>query len=114
MVAGALSASPKSAKAAELGAQLVSSHWYRVAGIKPRLRDHLKAHAHRYRGQLWHVVEDRISAKFHRFDTQAWRVNLREYFPVARFGASFYTKSNERFAIEDLTPSPHGNGIDQL
>lgn len=74
MVAGALSASPKSAKAAELGAQLVSSHWYRVAGIKPRLRDHLKAHAHRYRGQLWHVVEDRISAKFHRFDTQAWRV----------------------------------------
>lgn len=55
-----------------------------------------------------------MSARAGLIDTEAWRVNLREYFPVARFGASFYTKSNERFAIEDLTPSPHGNGIDQL
>jgi flavin reductase (DIM6/NTAB) family NADH-FMN oxidoreductase RutF len=34
-------------------------------------------------------------------DTQAWRVNLRDYHPVARFGASFYTTSRNRFAIEE-------------
>ena len=60
--------------AGTLGAQLVSSHWYRVAGIAPRLRDHLRLHAHRYRGQPWTVVEDRLNGKFHRFDAQAWRI----------------------------------------
>jgi flavin reductase (DIM6/NTAB) family NADH-FMN oxidoreductase RutF len=58
-----------------------------------------------------------MSARAGLIDTEAWRVNLREYFPVARFGASFYMKSNERFAIEDLrpaSPGAHGTGIDQL
>ncbi|MEF7612614.1 flavin reductase family protein [Aquincola sp. MAHUQ-54] len=32
-------------------------------------------------------------------DTEAWRVRLQEYFPVARFGASFYLRSRDRFAI---------------
>lgn len=60
--------------AGSLGAQLVSGHWYRVAGVAPRLRDHLRMHAHRYRDQPWYVVEDRLSGKFHRFDQQAWRI----------------------------------------
>ncbi|MCE2880019.1 MAG: flavin reductase family protein [Comamonadaceae bacterium] len=34
-------------------------------------------------------------------DTQAWRVNLREYQPIARFGASFYTRTNDRFSLSD-------------
>ncbi|RZJ25834.1 MAG: flavin reductase family protein [Haliea sp.] len=34
-------------------------------------------------------------------DTQAWRVNLRDYHPVGRFGASFYTRTNERFSMAD-------------
>lgn len=34
-------------------------------------------------------------------DTDAWRVNLRDYHPVARFGASFYTRTNDRFSIAD-------------
>ncbi|NCV03386.1 MAG: flavin reductase family protein, partial [Burkholderiaceae bacterium] len=29
------------------------------------------------------------------------RVNLKDYRPVARFGASFYTRTNDRFAISD-------------
>ncbi|WP_336969395.1 flavin reductase family protein [Sphingobium aromaticiconvertens] len=33
-------------------------------------------------------------------DTQAWRVNLQDYFPVGRFGASFYMKTRDRFALE--------------
>ena len=34
-------------------------------------------------------------------DTQAWRVNLRDYAPVARFGASFYIRCGDRFAMAD-------------
>ena len=34
-------------------------------------------------------------------DTAQWRVNLRDYHPVGRFGASFYTRSSDRFAIAD-------------
>jgi len=33
-------------------------------------------------------------------DTEAWRVRLQEYFPVARFGASFYIRTRDRFAME--------------
>jgi len=60
-----------------LGAQLVNSHWYRVASLTPRLRAPLRVHLHRYRGQLWHVVEDRINGKYHRFDRKAFRIVQR-------------------------------------
>jgi flavin reductase (DIM6/NTAB) family NADH-FMN oxidoreductase RutF len=33
-------------------------------------------------------------------DTVAWRVKLQDYFPVARFGASFYINTRERFTLE--------------
>jgi flavin reductase (DIM6/NTAB) family NADH-FMN oxidoreductase RutF len=33
-------------------------------------------------------------------DTEAWRVRLQHYHPVGRFGASFYVKTNERYALE--------------
>jgi flavin reductase (DIM6/NTAB) family NADH-FMN oxidoreductase RutF len=32
-------------------------------------------------------------------DTEKWRVRLHDYFPVGRFGASFYTTTRNRFAI---------------
>jgi len=49
-------------------------------------------------------------------DTQTWRVNLRDYHPIARFGASFYTTNRDRFAIEHGPgEAPQGsNSIDQL
>ena len=34
-------------------------------------------------------------------DTERWRVRLQDYFPVARFGASFYLRSRDRFAMDD-------------
>jgi flavin reductase (DIM6/NTAB) family NADH-FMN oxidoreductase RutF len=34
-------------------------------------------------------------------DTQTWRVRLQDYHPVGRFGASFYVRSSDRFAIAD-------------
>ncbi len=42
-------------------------------------------------------------------DTQAWRVRLQDYFPVARFGASFYVRTRERFSFEAGT-----GAIDEL
>ena len=62
------------AQAGGLGAGLVSSHWYRVATLAPQLRGTLRLHSQRWRGELWTVVEDRINAKYHRFDRQALRI----------------------------------------
>jgi flavin reductase (DIM6/NTAB) family NADH-FMN oxidoreductase RutF len=36
-------------------------------------------------------------------DTELWRVNLQQYAPVARFGASFYIHTHERFALAEAS-----------
>jgi putative peptide zinc metalloprotease protein len=59
---------------AGLGAGLVSSHWYRVAALKPRLKATLKLHPQRWRGIGWTVIEDRINGRYHRLDRQAMRI----------------------------------------
>ncbi len=33
-------------------------------------------------------------------DTERWRVRLQDYFPVGRFGASFYVTTRDRFSLE--------------
>jgi flavin reductase (DIM6/NTAB) family NADH-FMN oxidoreductase RutF len=50
-------------------------------------------------------------------DTEAWRVNLRDYHPVARFGASFYTRTSDRFSFADdatKNEAPTATAIDKL
>lgn len=49
-------------------------------------------------------------------DTEAWRVNLREYRPIARFGASFYTRTDDRFSLADKPgdSAPVSTSIDSL
>ena len=49
-------------------------------------------------------------------DTQAWRVNLRDFHPVGRFGASFYTRCRDRFVMPaaDGQDAPAATPIDQL
>ena len=42
-----------------------------------------------------------LAARDGLIDTEAWRVNLRDYKPVARFGASFYTRTEDRFSLSD-------------
>ncbi|GAA2227192.1 flavin reductase family protein [Herbiconiux moechotypicola] len=44
-------------------------------------------------------------------DTERWRVRLTDYAPVARFGASFYTTTRERFTVRD---APAATAIDEL
>ena len=70
---------------------LFSASWYRVAELRPRLRSHAVVHRHTYRGQLWYVLQDRSSARFHRFSPTAYLViglmdgqrRLREIWEVA-------------------------------
>lgn len=57
-----------------------------------------------------------LAAREGLIDTEAWRVNLRDYHPVARFGASFYTRTNDRFSMADQAggPPPQSTAIDKL
>ena len=48
-------------------------------------------------------------------DTDAWRVRLQEYHPVSRFGASFYVRMGDRFAISGATEEkPRLTDIDEI
>jgi flavin reductase (DIM6/NTAB) family NADH-FMN oxidoreductase RutF len=47
-----------------------------------------------------------LSARDGLIDTAAWRVNLGDYQPVARFGASFYIRCADRFALSDHDDQP--------
>ena len=70
---------------------LFSASWYRVAELRPRLRSHAVVHRHLYRGQVWYVLQDRASGRFHRFSPTANLViglmdgqrSLREIWDVA-------------------------------
>lgn len=53
---------------------LYSASWYRVADLKPRLRAHARLHRHHFRGQLWYVLQDRTSGRYHRFSPAAYLV----------------------------------------
>jgi putative peptide zinc metalloprotease protein len=46
---------------------LFSTSWYRVAGVRPRLRNHAQIHRHVYRGSVWYVLQNHSTGKFHRF-----------------------------------------------
>jgi putative peptide zinc metalloprotease protein len=50
---------------------LYSSAWYRVATLRPRLRSHAQVHRHVYRGEVWYVLQDHSSGRYHRFTSVA-------------------------------------------
>jgi len=50
---------------------LLSSAWYRVATVRPRLRQHARLHRMRYRGVLWYLLQDPVSSRVHRFTPAA-------------------------------------------
>jgi putative peptide zinc metalloprotease protein len=53
---------------------LFSPSWYRVARLKPRIRSHAQFHRHLYRGQLWYVLQDHSSGRFHRLTPAAYHL----------------------------------------
>lgn len=46
---------------------MFSTSWYRVAGVRPRVRNHAQVHRHVYRGSVWYVLQNHSTGKFHRF-----------------------------------------------
>ncbi len=46
---------------------LHSSLWYRVAELRPQLVARARLHRHRYRGQVWYLLQDPASGRVHRF-----------------------------------------------
>ena len=46
----------------------------RIAELEAKLRDHVSVHRHRYRGNWWYVLHDRVSIQYYRFDAAAYRV----------------------------------------
>jgi flavin reductase (DIM6/NTAB) family NADH-FMN oxidoreductase RutF len=57
---------------------------------------------------LWlHARDDLI-------DLERYRVRLQNYFPVARFGASFYIRTRERFSMGGEHGRPESTATDEL
>ena len=50
---------------------LFSSSWYRVSGLKPRLRGQARIHRQRFRQRVWYVLEDQQNGRFHRLSAAA-------------------------------------------
>ena len=48
-----------------------SPHWYRVAGLRPRLVPHAELQRHTARGVVWHVLHNRVSGRSYRFSGNA-------------------------------------------
>lgn len=79
-----------------MAGDLHSPSWYRVAELRPRLRSHVRIHRHHYRGELWYVLEDRVSRRMHRFNPVAhYAIGLMDGYrsvqeiwdaAIARFG----------------------------
>lgn len=55
-----------------MAADFFSISWYRVERLKPRLRSHVQLLRQQYRGQIWYVLQDFSSERFHRFSPAAY------------------------------------------
>lgn len=53
---------------------IFSPSWYRVSHLKPRLRTHVEINRQVFRGEVWHVVHDRLNGKFHRLGKEAYYI----------------------------------------
>ena len=91
---------------------LYSSSWYRVAEIRPRLRNHAQIHRHIYRDGVWYVLQNHSTGKFHRFTPVAnmiiglmdGRRSLKEIWEIActRLGDEVPTQDEVIKLLSDL------------
>jgi putative peptide zinc metalloprotease protein len=49
------------------GKPLLSAQWFRVAAVRPRLRDHVRITRQHFRGDRWFVLEDLVENNVHRY-----------------------------------------------
>jgi len=55
-----------------MGESVFSTYWYRVANLKPVLRDAAKISRHIYRGQTWYLLRNGFNGRNHRFNSAAY------------------------------------------
>jgi putative peptide zinc metalloprotease protein len=51
---------------------LFSPSWYRVAGLKPRIRAHARILRQSFRDEIWYVLQDHAAERSHRFSPAAY------------------------------------------
>jgi putative peptide zinc metalloprotease protein len=54
-----------------------SPSWHNVSELRPRLLPHARFHRHNYRGEIWHVVHDTTSGRYHRMSPGAYALVRR-------------------------------------
>ena len=52
-------------------APVTSNAWHRVAGLTPRLRSQARLYRHRYRDEVWYLLQDPATGRVHRFTPAA-------------------------------------------
>ncbi|NJK92359.1 MAG: hypothetical protein HC904_11290 [Blastochloris sp.] len=62
---------------AEERSKLFSESWHRVGGYSVQLRPEIEIHRQRYRGELWHVLQDPYTNRFFRLRRGAYRFVAR-------------------------------------
>lgn len=54
--------------------ELFNQNWYRVAGLRARLKQHTRIHRHTYRGKVMYVLQDHVTGQFHRFSPETYQI----------------------------------------
>ncbi|MFO1098476.1 MAG: peptidase M50 [Xanthobacteraceae bacterium] len=57
-----------------VAAPFLSSSWHRVAGIRPKLRQHASVSRHRYRGGSWYVLHDHTTGRTYRLSAASYLI----------------------------------------
>lgn len=50
---------------------LLTPSWYRVADLRLKLRGHAEIHRQRFRGEVWYILQDHQTGRFHRMSPAA-------------------------------------------
>ena len=89
-----------------------SPYWYRVAGLKPQIRQHAHIHRHNYRGQVWYILQDLASGRFYRFNPVAYQIiGLMDGRLTVQ---DLWEKASTRFGDEAPTQGEMVNLLSQL
>lgn len=57
-----------------MAASLFSGQWYRVAGLRPRLRTAVRVRRQQSRGQRWYLLSDAATGRQHRINDSAYQL----------------------------------------
>lgn len=49
-----------------------STEWDKLSGLKPKLRPHVAVHRQHFRGEMWYVLQNGVSGRFHRVSPAAY------------------------------------------